>query len=828
MKTLTVGMATYQDFDGCYFTISGLRANHGTNFDLVVVDNHPLGCPRTRAVCEANGGRYFHKPNLYGTSAPRDEVFRLAETPWAMCVDSHVLFETGAIAAAIAYAEANPESKDIVSGPMVYDNGGLTTHWEPTTKPGLWGVWGYDAREKTAVDIWHPIPDNHYREPFEIPAHGLGCWMMRVKAWPGFNPLFTGFGGEEGYIHEVVRRLGGKALCLPDLRWRHRFRDGKYERAPYENLSDDHVWNALVGHREVGIDAVEAIRTDFGQAIPQERFDGYVRTVEVCQSFDQPGVRPAPMKILGIWYSNNSAPVKVLKASLDSIKRAADLSRADVTVVTCPWESILGNPFDEFVAPSNCRTGPGHLNIVRQQQQCVRYFEKMIRDREADVICFLEHDVLYPPDYFDRVQQTFRQHSWAIVVSNLDYEGMNATGWLAVRERHEPMHQLSLRYDVAIANLERAEADCKRQGWAFLEPNHDDEPGRAAQWARTRVKGVMPSIHINHTAGRLTSHGETVFHPTSGGKTYHPFWGDFAQYWDGPEVAPKPAAEATPGCGTCNGTTSLDAGPPDMETWFAAASAGPNDFYVHMPALRDLAAKCDSVTEVSSWNKPALVAMAAGTTGTVVSYATGPKFDWPYYKRLLNGRFTGNVADQPGSIDATDLLFIDTLHHADRVHQELTRYAPSVRKYLVIHCTKDPYGEIGEGGGPGVMPGVRRFLDGHREWTAIAHNHDCHGMIVLSKVEADKKQVPGTWRKAMNFSKALAKHAVDGGRLVNDRVFELRMAECLTCPERAGDACAACGCPVDKKASWASEDCGLKKLGRTPLWMATSNPEDLE
>ena len=38
-------------------------------------------------------------------------------------------------------------------------------------------------------------------EPFEIPMQGLGMFSCRKEAWLGFNPLFNGFGGEEGYIH---------------------------------------------------------------------------------------------------------------------------------------------------------------------------------------------------------------------------------------------------------------------------------------------------------------------------------------------------------------------------------------------------------------------------------------------------------------------------------------------------------------------------------------------------------------------------------------------------------------------------------------------------
>jgi hypothetical protein len=51
----------------------------------------------------------------------------------------------------------------------------------------------------------------------------MGVFSCRKGAWPGFNPMFRGFGGEEGYIHEKFRQAGGRCLCLPWLRWTHRF-----------------------------------------------------------------------------------------------------------------------------------------------------------------------------------------------------------------------------------------------------------------------------------------------------------------------------------------------------------------------------------------------------------------------------------------------------------------------------------------------------------------------------------------------------------------------------------------------------------------------------
>ena len=258
-------------------------------------------------------------------------MFRLARTPWVLVCDSHIIFESRAIRELIGYADMHPTSEDLIQGPLVYDNDGLTTHWKQTTPPGLWGVWDYDYRAKDDA-------------PFEIPMQGLGVFAMRKEAWPGFNPLFTGFGGEEGYLHELVRRKGGRALCLPQLRWRHRFRDARYEGVPYPLRLADHAWNLLVGHRELGIDAVEAIRKDFGSSLEPGVFDALVKGVEACQSWNVPGERPPPVKMLGVWYSNNSAPERLLKNSLATIDRASTLSRHDVRVVTCPWETHPRQP----------------------------------------------------------------------------------------------------------------------------------------------------------------------------------------------------------------------------------------------------------------------------------------------------------------------------------------------------------------------------------------------------------------------------------------------------------------------------------------------------
>lgn len=87
-------------------------------------------------------------------------------------------------------------------------------------------------------------------EPKEIELHGLGLFGCRTDAWPGFNPRFCGFGGEEGYLHEKFRRRGDRTLCLPFLRWWHLFRDSSTP-PPYSLPNSLRIRNYLIGFSEV-------------------------------------------------------------------------------------------------------------------------------------------------------------------------------------------------------------------------------------------------------------------------------------------------------------------------------------------------------------------------------------------------------------------------------------------------------------------------------------------------------------------------------------------------------------------------------------------------
>lgn len=264
MKKLTIGMATYDDYDGVYFTIQSLRMYHDIcntdEVEFVVIDNNPKSKhgEETKKFVDKIKGKYFGISNKT-TTAIRNEVFANAAGEFTLCLDPHILIYKGGVDALLKYYQSEETHKNIVSGPLLYDDmKHISTHFEPEWRNSMYGTWG--TNNSAYKDI----------TPFEIPMQGLGCFSCKTINWPKFNERFIGFGGEEGYIHEKFRLAGGKAICLPELKWMHRF--GRPGGVPYRLILEDRVWNYFVGWLELYNDPeheqIKAIHEHFKDKLP--------------------------------------------------------------------------------------------------------------------------------------------------------------------------------------------------------------------------------------------------------------------------------------------------------------------------------------------------------------------------------------------------------------------------------------------------------------------------------------------------------------------------------------------------------------------------------
>ena len=270
-KLLTIGMSTYDDFDGVYFSTQALSLYHSIlkdiDYEIVIIDNNPdseHGKAVSSLVNWMNGkGRYIPYKNKTSTSV-RNEIFKNSNGKYTISMDCHVLFSPGAIESLLNYYDKNYDCKDLIQGPMLYDDHkNYSTQFDPVWRGDMYGIWG------TNVEAYNK------GKPFEIPMMGLGAFSCETKNWLGFNEHFKGFGAEEGYIHEKFRRNSGKTICIPQFKWVHRF--GRPNGVKYPLILEDRIWNYFIGWLEITQDPdhpmIHDIYNNFKNRIPEHSLD---------------------------------------------------------------------------------------------------------------------------------------------------------------------------------------------------------------------------------------------------------------------------------------------------------------------------------------------------------------------------------------------------------------------------------------------------------------------------------------------------------------------------------------------------------------------------
>lgn len=273
MRKLTIGIPTHDDYDGIYFTIQSIRMYHPevlNDIEFIIVDNNP----------ESNHGKavrdltnWLKEPFQYlpftkfKSTAVKNKVFELADTPYVLCLDSHVLLEEGSLRKLIDFYDQGLDGGNLLQGPILYDDlNHYSTHFDFTWSSYMWGTWQTDER---GGNVDNP--------PFEIPSQGMGLFSCRKDSWLGYNKEFRGFGGEEGYIHHKYKKIGKKTLCLPFLRWLHRF--NRPNGVTYPNNLSERFRNYVIGFNELGLDKTE-LREHFKNVVPLEQQIQIEKSVE--------------------------------------------------------------------------------------------------------------------------------------------------------------------------------------------------------------------------------------------------------------------------------------------------------------------------------------------------------------------------------------------------------------------------------------------------------------------------------------------------------------------------------------------------------------------
>jgi hypothetical protein len=269
----------------------------------------------------------------HGTSCTRNKLIEEANTEFVLVIDCHVFLcpvvET--LDKLFDFIDQYPNIKNLYQGPLVYDNMKvISTHFNDEWGSGMWGRWGsawsckcgktsfsiinadnkcrfvdllnqkevkecdfcntafkddldFSGHEKFLIDSkMKQLGKNKNDTPFEIFSQGLGMFFTAKEHWLGFNSQCKGFGGEECYIHEKYRKSGRKAICLPFLRWLHRFE--RPDGIMYELTTENKIRNYLLEFKELDLD-IDTIRTHFVGELGygSEKFDDILKEVNMTQ-----------------------------------------------------------------------------------------------------------------------------------------------------------------------------------------------------------------------------------------------------------------------------------------------------------------------------------------------------------------------------------------------------------------------------------------------------------------------------------------------------------------------------------------------------------------
>lgn len=257
-------MATYDDYDGVFFTIQALRLYHPLVTEIIIIDNNPVSnhgdlCRKLSEVdCKIKYYIYTDKKSSFS----KGEVFKYATNERVVVCDCHILFPLNAFESLKDFYDNHHKPYDFIQGPLLYDDlKTKSTHLKKGWGTQFFGKW--DTME---------IQDSYA----EIPAQGMGVFSCKKSEWLGFNEKFTGFGGEEYYIHQKYKNKGGRCICVKDFIWNHRF--GRPNGAPFPNILEERLRNYILGRLELNLPFDDVIE-EFEKVLKKENIDSIIKQI---------------------------------------------------------------------------------------------------------------------------------------------------------------------------------------------------------------------------------------------------------------------------------------------------------------------------------------------------------------------------------------------------------------------------------------------------------------------------------------------------------------------------------------------------------------------
>jgi glycosyltransferase involved in cell wall biosynthesis len=692
---LTLGMATFKDFDGVYFTIQSLRANHDLkkwNTEIIVIDNAP-DSSESQAIKNFGSWirgdaqfRYIPFAEKTGTSAPRNKVFEEATGDVVVCMDSHVLLIKDSLQHLMDFYANEAHQGDLVQGPLVYDDLiDFSTHFD---------------------DIWR--------------SKMLGTWAQAIMC-PCKKTVFE--------------------ILQPDW-YTEREVEAPYSRGEveYAQLPD--------GKK---ITRCDHCKTE----LPRDpRGLGNIAISRAGDLNTNPGAFEIPAMGLGVFAS-------MKKSWLGFNPEFRGFGGEE-------W--YIHTKYRRLGKKAWCLPG-------------LRWVHRFERPKGA----------MYPNVIEERVRNYVIGHLENGLPLNRVYRHFVTKNGLA-----------EATWEKIVIDAAKITSNPAKASSPVVDSK--PEPKSIESLGLHSLGSILPLM------GQTRPSGETSPAPVPN-PTPAPSPASVPAPNPVAEGGPTPEAPKKKKCG-CGYQQKVENMPiraqENYERWLETAK---NSGDLLLPLYQEHAAKSQSVIEFVRSRKNSTVGFLSAEKGKEKRTVWSSSMDTP---EQLEGNLTdlNEVAlilskKTPNEAEATkaDILHIDLEGKADDIMALLEKFGPSIALRILITGTTES-AEVYKDG-PGILPAVRVFLKNNPEWTVKQHFKVGAGLLVLSRMEEDKKPLPSAWKQGWNFLKATARHAAQGFGTLDDERYEKRISLCTLCPSRNNDRCGECGCFIEAKASWPTESCPL-------------------
>lgn len=292
---LSIGIIVSDDYHSLYNCLYNLLLHQDIQYTEIIVINNGLDKKHSTILEQEVGQHRFIKyiklVEPQGNSLAKNTIFEMATADFVLCLDARVMFCQNAMSYIKSYINHHPDSKDIVSGPLVFkDCINFSTHQIDKWSEGVLGMWTKAWRHPTqninfiAKDKDHkcqflelnslvelppiitPMPYLQHRQTliglgfgqpglntndlFEVPMVNTSVFLCPKAAWPGLNKDFTAFDTDAYYLSKKIRLGSGKTMCLGGMKFIYKNHSPNYFVEP---MLLNKMKDCILGYQELGL-----------------------------------------------------------------------------------------------------------------------------------------------------------------------------------------------------------------------------------------------------------------------------------------------------------------------------------------------------------------------------------------------------------------------------------------------------------------------------------------------------------------------------------------------------------------------------------------------